>query len=237
MLKPDHVLNALDWATEIQKKKQEIYDNRNENSLYFYSNDSEIVSSLSDKIKSSGLVKVVNKLFLQKKFKTGIVSNQINECIEKFSLNTEQERAFRIIANHACAEHPEQLKMYIGGMGGTGKSQILKALSFYFSLVAHRFIIVAPTGTAATLLGGSAYHSMFGINDRIGNAGLAQVKARLLGVEYVFFDEVSMLSARDMYRISNQLNKVLNINKLPFDGLNLVFCGDFAQVILESFFK
>ena len=76
MLKPDHVLNALDWATEIQKKKQEIYDNRNENSLYFYSNDSEIVSSLSDKIKSSGLVKVVNKLFLQKKFKTGIISNQ-----------------------------------------------------------------------------------------------------------------------------------------------------------------
>ena len=47
--------------------------------------------------------------------------------MEKFSLNTEQERAFRIIANYACAEHPEQLKMYIGGMGGTGKSQILKA--------------------------------------------------------------------------------------------------------------
>ena len=57
--------------------------------------------------------------------------------------------------------------------------------------MADRFIIVAPTGTAATLLGGSAYHSMFGINDQIENAGLAQMKARLLAVKYVFFDNVS----------------------------------------------
>ena len=232
VFKPERVLNGLDWAVEIQKKKQEIHDKRNENNLFCNNSDPDIINPLDDKIKNSDLVKVVDKSFLQKKFKAGIVSNQIDECVEKFSLNTEQERAFRIIANHACAEHPEQLKMYIGGMGGTGKSQILKALSYYFSLrkEAHRFIVVAPTGTAAALLGGSTYHSMFGINDRIGNAGLAQVKARLLGVEYVFFDEVSMLSARDMYRISNQLNRVLNINELPFGGLNMVFCGDFAQL-------
>ena len=56
--------------------------------------------------------------------------------------------------------------MYLGGMGGTGKSQILAALSDFFALrkEAHRFVIVAPTGSAAALLGGSTYHSMFGIN-------------------------------------------------------------------------
>ena len=52
--------------------------------------------------------------------------------------------------------------MYLGGMGGTGKSQVIKALSQFFTgrNEAHHFITVAPTGTAAALLGGSTYHSM-----------------------------------------------------------------------------
>jgi hypothetical protein len=67
---------------------------------------------------------------------------------------------FKIITNHAISANPEQLCIYLGGMGGTGKSQVIKALSFFFEgrKKAHRFIIVALTGTAATLLGGSMYH-------------------------------------------------------------------------------
>ena len=122
--------------------------------------------------------------------------------------------------------------MYIGGMGGTGKSQVIKALSQFFMTrnEAHRFIIVAPTGTAAALLGGSTYHSMFGINDRGGTNKVGHIKAKLKGAEYVFFDEVSMLSARDMYRINVQLAKVFEIAHVPFGGLNMVFSGDFAQL-------
>jgi len=43
--------------------------------------------------------------------------------------------------------------MYLGGMGGTGKSQIIKALSWFFEIrhEAHRFIIVAPTGSLELL--------------------------------------------------------------------------------------
>ena len=122
--------------------------------------------------------------------------------------------------------------MYIGGMGGTGKTQVIKALSQFFTArnEAHRFIIVAPTGTAAALLGGSTYHSMFGINDRNGINKVGHIKERLRGAEYVFFDEVSMLSARDMYRINLQLAKVFEIAHVPFGGLNMVFSGDFAQL-------
>ncbi|KDR66272.1 hypothetical protein GALMADRAFT_81086, partial [Galerina marginata CBS 339.88] len=39
-----------------------------------------------------------------------------------------------------------------------------------------------------------------------------------------------MLSARDLYRISNQLSTVLNTPDKSFGGLNLVFSGDFAQL-------
>jgi hypothetical protein len=178
------------------------------------------------------IVKVVDKSYLEKNFRKEGVSELVDSTVQDFSLNKEQERAFRIIANHAISENPEQLRMYLGGMGGTGKTQVIKALSCFFKQrnEAHRFVIVAPTGTAAALLGGSTYHSTFGINDRSGIGRLGHVKEKLKGVEYVFFDEVSMLSARDMYRINLQLSKVFDVADAPFGGLNLVFSGDFAQL-------
>ena len=52
-------------------------------------------------------------------------------------------------------------------MGGTGKSRVLYAVTKFFEYQnqSYPFIVVAPTGTAAALLSGSAYHSAFGIND------------------------------------------------------------------------
>lgn len=123
--------------------------------------------------------------------------------------------------------------MYIGGMGGTGKTQVLKALVKFFELKneAHRILIVAPTGTAAALLGGFTYHSAFRINDwtHVESDG-SQVMSTLTGVDYIFLDEVSMLSAYDMHKISSKLCHILGIKHKPFGGLNMIFAGDFAQL-------
>ena len=98
----------------------------------------------------------------------------------------------------------------------------------------HQFIVVAPTGSAAALLGGSTYHYMFGINDfayiKSANLQLAEVKQRLQGVDYIFMDEVSMLSCKDIYKISERLANVMNNTEEPFGGLNMIFAGDFAQL-------
>ena len=59
---------------------------------------------------------------------------------------------------------------------------------------------------------------------------MSQVKSRLEGVEYVFLDEVSMLFACDIYKISYQLSCVLNVYDKPFSDMNMVFAGDFAQL-------
>ena len=58
--------------------------------------------------------------------------------------------------------------MYLGGMGGTGKSQVIRALISMFDKKqeSHQFVILAPTGTAAALLNGSTYHSMLGVRSR-----------------------------------------------------------------------
>jgi hypothetical protein len=78
---------------------------------------------------------------------------QIDATAKTFHLNEEQERAFRVIANHSSCPDVEQLKMYIAGMAGTGKSQVFKAVFDFFRLVNeyHRYVILGPTGTSAAL--------------------------------------------------------------------------------------
>ena len=149
-------------------------------------------------------IKIVDIDYLEKKCVSPDWKSEMDSVAKIFHLNTDQERAFRIVANHSCQPTSENLKMYIGGMGETGKSQVLKALMEFFQhkKESHRFIVVAPTGSAAALLGGSTYHYMFGINDfasaKPENMQLLEVKQRLQGVNYIFMDEVSMLSCKDI---------------------------------------
>ena len=223
-IKPLKSRSAAEWKLETARYRQSLLDLRKD------TNDTITYAKTAE---ASNIVKVVDKSYLQKSYNAGQGHVFIEEAIKKFSLNREQERAFRIIANYASNLHSGHLKMYIGGMGGTGKTQVLKALTHFFELrkEMNRFVIVAPTGTAASLLGGSTYHYMFGINEHSGTlSNFAKVRSRLAGVDYVFFDEVSMLSARDLYRISYQLAHTFNKPELPFGGMNMVFCGDFAQL-------
>jgi len=125
--------------------------------------------------------------------------------------------------------------MYLGGMGGTGKSQVLKALIDFFKdrNESHRIIIIAPTGSAAALLNGSTYHSVLNIgSDQARNDARSQisVRERLDGVDYIFLDEISMVACHELYQISASLAKARNMTETPFGGLNMIFAGDFAQL-------
>ncbi|KAF8653617.1 hypothetical protein AX14_008280 [Amanita brunnescens Koide BX004] len=225
---PSLDLSATQWKNILQVQKQSVIDQR---SLRSTKNKT---ATNHGKIRPNE-VKVVDKSFLEHKYYTTKHNAQINEICVQFSLNEEQEWAFKIIANHVIMQDSEQLKMYIGGMGGTGKSQVIKALAKFFAEhdESYRFIPVAPTGSAAALLGGSTYHSVFGINDHVSEVPskvLSQVHSWLEGVDYIFLDEVSMLSCYDMYKISSQLAKVMNNDSVPFGGMNMIFAGDFAQL-------
>jgi hypothetical protein len=179
-------------------------------------------------------VKIVNKSHLTKKFTSTQWQDVIDRVALKFELNKEQERAYRIVANHCCSETPDQLTMNLAGMAGTGKTCVIKAITEFFKQKkeSHRLVVVAPTGNAASLLGGSTYHYMFGISQDHASSAIqmAQVKTRLQGVDYVFMDEVSMLCCRDMYLISARLAQIMNNPESPFGGINMIFAGDFAQL-------
>ena len=219
-----------EWKEVVASKRRDILESRMQS---FQPGRSS--SATGSEVLFQG-AKIVDIDYLEKKCVSPDWKSEMDSVASMFHLNADQERAFRIVANHSCRPTSEKLKMHIGGMGGTGKSQVLKALMEFFERKkeSHRFIIVAPTGSAAALLGGSTYHYMFGINDyasiKSTNLQFAEVKQRLLGVDYIFMDEVSMLSCKDIYRISERLAKVMSNTEDPFGGLNMIFAGDFAQL-------
>ena len=106
--------------------------------------------------------------------------------------------------------------MYLGGMGGTGKSQVIKVLISMFNQrnENHRFIVLAPTGTAAALLNGSTYYSVLGIHSsnthkkqdeplRNETVVIKKIQESLKGVDYIFIDEISMIACYELYPISS----------------------------------
>ena len=127
---PTQLQSGKDWTAIVQCKRQELIDEKCKNIL----NNINAIHKTSYNPESSAEVKIVDKTYLTAKFKAKVEKDQdiIDNIVSDFSLNNEQERSFRIIANHASTEKPEQLIMYIGGMAGTGKSQVIKALTAFF---------------------------------------------------------------------------------------------------------
>ncbi|KAH9848698.1 hypothetical protein C2E23DRAFT_697913, partial [Lenzites betulinus] len=64
------------------------------------------------------------------------ISAAVDQIVEEMHLhdNAEQERAFRIVAEHVN-HGGEQLLMYIAGVGGTGKTYVIKAVLRLFELL------------------------------------------------------------------------------------------------------
>ncbi|KAF9053996.1 hypothetical protein BDP27DRAFT_1147050, partial [Rhodocollybia butyracea] len=127
-------------------------------------------------------------------------------------LNTEQERAFRIVANHSQQSQPDPLQMYIGGQGGTGKSVVIEALRSFFNEQKEnrRFRLSSYTGVAAKNISGMTLHSALLLNQfarvKNNNKSHRDLIAMWEGVDYLFIDEVSMLGSKFFVKISRALN-------------------------------
>jgi hypothetical protein len=110
--RPEKVFSGSIWEREVDKKKQEISNKKNEHNVSHKVGRLEGSNTVTFQQASSNIVKVVDKSYLEKRFHVDHLSEVITDNVNSFSLNTEQERAFRIIANHAISAKPEQLRMY-----------------------------------------------------------------------------------------------------------------------------
>jgi len=149
------------WAARVKTERDRIFKDK----LSGYIPPKENINGSS--ATQTEDVRILSADYLLRTYQAKKVEHQniVEETIHKFSLNEEQECAFRIVGNHASSLAPEPLRIYLGGMGGTGKSRVIKAITHMFNerKESHRFIVLAPTGTAAVLLNGSTYHRALGL--------------------------------------------------------------------------
>ncbi|CAF2089237.1 unnamed protein product, partial [Rotaria magnacalcarata] len=130
-----------------------------------------------------------------------------------------------------------QLIMCIPGCGGTGKSQLIRAVTKYF-LITKRIQMMrklAPTGIAAAEIGGMTIHSFLGEQrntrrSRTIKPGDSKLEKEWRLVNYLLIDEMSMVGLT----LLATLNRIICAAKhadpeLPFGGVNVIFFGDYLQ--------
>jgi len=153
----------------------------------------------------------------------------VNVAKKEIKLNYEQESALKGFKSGK--------NIFLTGPAGTGKSVTLSKIKEYCIQNNKKLGITATTGTAAFLLGGKTLHSYLGI-------GLAKESAeelylnirkfkhitdRLRECEVLIVDEISMLNAELLDKISEYL-QIMRRNNKSFGGIQVVLTGDFCQL-------
>ena len=160
------------------------------------------------------------------------------EICDEYTLNKKQKKAYEIATENVIKRHfndeTEQLKGYVGGPGGTGKSQLIKAIvAFHKRMnVKHTLKLSAVTGTASKHIGGSTTCTMFGgfESDSITQKDKTKLQTRFKNVETIIIDEVSMVGCRHLAKISTALTTGKCVApEIPFGGVDIIFFGDFIQ--------
>ncbi|KAF8073352.1 hypothetical protein FPV67DRAFT_1410472, partial [Lyophyllum atratum] len=95
----------------------------------------------------------------------------ISDLAQKWTLNAEQNRAFKMITDQATEKTPKKpLILYIAGQAGTGKTRIIKAVKTFFDLrqQSRRFRLTSFMGMAARNISGVTIHASlaFGVGHR-----------------------------------------------------------------------
>jgi hypothetical protein len=134
--------------------------------------------------------------------------------------------------------------MAIIGKGGVGKSVLLNLLRARLTMANRRYMVLSPTGVAATPIGGVTIHSAFGFDlgvqstklldvDGLGNLEKYQpngyIGQKLKNLEYILLDEVSMVRPDLIDGMDRALRIAKGINK-PFGGVALIMFGDPFQL-------
>lgn len=128
-----------------------------------------------------------------------------------------------------------QLLMYIAGVGGTGKTHVVKGVLKLFEILgrSREILVGAPTGAAAINIDGYTMHSLTMLPGS-GKARIAELQALWGPVQYLIVDEISMIGAVFLSEISSRLQQAKAEDgptaTLPFGGLNVIFTGDFGQL-------
>ena len=127
--------------------------------------------------------------------------------------------------------------VFITGSAGTGKTYLLNLYTQYLKERRVYPTIVAPTGIAASHLGGQTIHSFFalGIRESIDEGYVdflldkKYLKTRFSKLKLLIIDEVSMISP-ELFSSMDLILRGFKGTDAPFGGVQVVISGDFFQL-------
>lgn len=146
-----------------------------------------------------------------------------------------QRKAYDIIHRHTfgCSQR-EQLLMIVVGTAGTGKSFLINAVRQLYlqSNCSQCLKITAPTGIVASNIHGCTIFSLLSLmNDDVNGEQLHSLQMKMSNVNLLIIDEYSFLSVTTIDSLDRRLRIIFpRSSHIPFGGLNIVLCGDPAQL-------
>lgn len=146
-------------------------------------------------------------------------------------LNEEQAHAFNVCMSNS--------NVLITGPAGVGKSFVLSKICEAFTAKGRTYAITASTGASAVLIEGMTLHRWAGIGlgtktaqqlaKDIINSSYPQARDHWKSTDCLIIDEVSMIDA-DLFEKLEMIGRLVRKNNAPFGGLQVILCGDFAQL-------
>ena len=135
---------------------------------------------------------------------------------------------------------------FITGGAGTGKSKILQVIIARLLAGGGRRAeeaigVVAPTGAAAVQIRGTTVHRFASIpvdkhldlsklRDQLLLPARAALRQRLRRLRTLIIDEISMVGTQLFTALDVTCRVTRGAANLPFGGLQVILCGDFAQL-------
>lgn len=155
------------------------------------------------------------------------------------TLNDDQKLAFQMLVYG----HDSGVNYFLTGDAGTGKSYLIDAFYQFCCMNGITMLKCAPTGIAATNIGGITMHRMFKLplsvlTEKFEGAQYANLYKMLQHADVMFIDEVSMARI-DMF--GNAMAQIKAADKIREKSgkppIQVIACGDFGQlmpVVTES---
>lgn len=145
--------------------------------------------------------------------------------------------------NVSAARTYKQMRMFVSGVGGTGKSFLIEAIrGLVVSLWPTDDItcaIVAPTGLAACNVSGVTMHQLFVLPIEHDSKSASYwslsrdsqkvMKTILRNVKVIIVDEVSMVSSLNLVYVHMRLEELFG-DRDWFGSRNMLFVGDLLQL-------
>ncbi|XP_066290966.1 uncharacterized protein [Branchiostoma lanceolatum] len=167
------------------------------------------------------------------------------------SLNCKQKEVFYFVRDWCLkvvqGKRPDPFHVFVTGGGGTGKSHLIKCISYMASQLLQPtqenpdkvcVVLTAPTGTAAFNIGGSTVHHAFHVGrlqgmkyQPLSESTLNALRAEYESLKIVVIDEVSMVDKKLMSTVHGRLVQLCQGRPdARFGNVSILAVGDMFQI-------